>query len=434
MQTSLRGIANKAEEKQDYQFRNLYGMIDMELLRLAWRGLNKKAAAGVDQVTAQEYGANLEANLDDLIDRLKRDGYKARLVRRKLIPKGKGKTRPLGIPTLEDRLLQKAVAMILEAIYEPTFLECSYGYRPGKDAKMALKSFRDELNFGNYNYVMEADIKGFFDHLDHEKLVEMLELRINDRKLIRLIRKWLKAGILEPDGMVINPLTGTPQGGIVSPILANVYLHYSLDLWFEKSVRKELKGTVKYVRYADDFVCAFTVKDDVERVYRHLPGRLGKFGLEVAEEKTRFLPFSQWDRGKGRQRFDFLGFEIFWGKARNGSPNLKRRTSRMKMRRSLESVGEWLKASRSIELPELIRQLDVKLRGYYQHYGIIGNWPSLGSFFYRVNKLLFKWLNRRSQKKSMTWEQYQRRVRPKLTNPRITESNVLQRKLFGIQC
>lgn len=430
VQTSLRGIANKAKEKQDYQFVNLYGMIDMELLRLAWRGLNKKAAAGVDQVVAQEYGKNLEANLDDLIDRLKRDGYKARLVRRKLIPKGDGKTRALGIPVLEDRLLQKAVAMILEAIYEPTFLECSYGYRPGKSAKMAVNSFRDELNFGDYKYVLEADIKGFFDHLDQEKLIEMLELRIKDRKLIRLIRKWLKAGILDPEGMVINPLTGTPQGGIVSPILANVYLHYVLDLWFEKSVKKKIKGEAKYVRYADDFVCAFTVEDDVERVHANLPRRLGQFGLEVAEKKTGYLRFNQWDRDKGRQRFEFLGFEIFWGKGRNGMPNIKRRTSRMKMRRSLESLGEWLKLSRSMKLPELIEKLDTKLRGHYQYYGVIGNCPSLGCFFFRVNQLVFKWLNRRSQKKSMTWPQYQRKVRSKLTNPRITEKRVLQRRLF----
>ena len=401
--TSLRGIANKAKDQPKYRFRNLYGMIDKELLIHAWRGLNKKACAGVDEVMAQEYGKDLEANLDDLIDRLKRQAYRAKLIKRKLIPKGDGKTRRLGIPTLEDRLLQKAVAMILGSIYDPTFLDCSYGYQPGKDVKMALKSFRDELNFNFcYDTVVEADIRGFFDNLEHEKLIEMLEVRIDDRKLIRLIRKWLKAGILEPDGMVVNPLTGTPQGGIISPILANVYLHYVLDLWMEKAVKPGLRGRVKYVRYADDFVCAFTCESDAKRYHAALPGRLGKFGLEVAEEKTRVLRFSRSDRSKFTQRITFLGFELYWGKDRKGCSNLKRRTNRKRLRRGIKHVSEWIRKNRSTPFVALIDQLNDKLRGYYQHYGVIGNAASLGTFYYYVNKSLFKWLNRRSQKKSFT--------------------------------
>ena len=427
VQTSLRAIEHKASEQPEYRFRNLYGMIDIEMLMLAWRQLNKKAAAGVDEVKAREYGQNLEANLDDLVERLKRGSYKAKLVRRKHIPKGNGKTRPLGIPTLEDRLLQKAVTMLLEAVYEPTFLDSSFGYRPGRDGKKAVADFRDELQFGDYEYIVEADIKGFFNNLDWDWLVEMLELRIDDRKLIRLIRKWLKAGIREPEGMVINPLTGTPQGGIVSPILANVYLHYALDLWVEKAVKPSMVGSMKYVRYADDFVCAFKNKEDAERFHRNLAGRLGKFNLEVAEEKTRILRFCREDEDNGAQRFDFLGFELYWGESRKGLPNLKRRTSPSRLRRSLKRMDEWIKSRRSTKVDELIKQLNNKLRGYYQHYGVIGNWKSLGAFFFHVNKICFKWLNRRSQKKSMTWPKYGKEFGSKLLTPKISERKCKQK-------
>ena len=416
-----------------YKFRNLYGMIDMELLKLAWRELNKRACAGIDRVSAKMYGQNLEANLDDLIDRLKRKGYRAKLVKRRYIPKSNGKKRPLGIPVLEDRLLQKAVTMILEAIYEQDFLEVSYGYRPGKSAKGAIKDLRDALNFEGFAYVVEADIKGFFDHLEHEWLMRMLEERIDDRHLLRLIRKWLKAGILEPEGKVINPLTGTPQGGVISPILANVYLHYALDLWTEVRVKKQSKVKLKYIRYADDFVCAFENERDAKAYYEELPERLKMFGLKVAEDKTRILKFG-WFWGKKSEKFDFLGFELGWEKARNGMPNIKRRTSKPKLKRTLEEFTKWAKENRSTKLSELIEKLNRKLRGYYEHYGVIGNYKGLSVFFYRMNKVLFKWLNKRSQKKSMNWHQYGERVRKKLLNPRITEQIVQQRSLPGIRC
>ena len=432
VQTSLRGIANKAKEKPDYQFRNLYGMIDVELLRRAWKELNKKAAAGVDQVTAREYEQNLDANLADLVDRLIRNAYRAKLVRRKHIPKGEGKTRALGIPTLEDRLLQKAVAMILDAIYESTFLDCSYGYRSGRSAKDALNKFRDELNFGFYRCVVEADIKGFFDNLEHEWLITMLEERIEDQKLLRLIRKWLNAGILEPDGMVVNPLTGTPQGGIVSPILANVYLHYVLDLWVEKRMAKKLRGRVKYVRYADDFVCAFTDEKDAATFYDQLPGRLTKFGLEVAEDKTRVVRFGR-TLGKKNQRFNFLGFELFWGNSRSGKPYIRRRTSRTRVRRAIRETTEWIKSNRSLKLNDLIEALNSKLTGHYVYYGVIGNSSGLSEYFNQVIRGLFKWLNRRSQKKSMTWIRFQDKVRRRLVNPRIMEKRVHQLPLPGFR-
>ena len=430
---TLRRIAKKAREKPQYKFQNLYGMIDMELLRLAWRQLNKRAASGVDQVSAKEYERNLDENLDDLIDRLKDKKYRAKLVKRQYIPKPNGKMRPLGITAVEDKLLQKAVTMILEAIYEQVFLPSSYGYRPGKNAKDAVKNLRDKLNFGEYEYVVEADIKGFFDNLDQKKLIEMLKVRIDDKNLLRLIQKWLRVGVLEPDGKVVNPLMGTPQGGIISPILANVYLHYVLDEWVKLTVRPNSKMDLMYVRYADDFVCAFKSKQEAEKFYYELPKRLGWFGLEVAKEKTRILKFG-WVWGSKSERFDFLGFELRWDKDRKGKPIVNRRTGRPRLRKSLADLSEWLKANRSVKQEKLIEDLNAQLKGYYNYYGVIGNSKSLGEYHYQLRRLLYKWLNRRSQKKSMNWIQFNARVTPKLLNPRITEKRVLQRKLPGIRC
>jgi len=436
VQTILRGIANKAKQEPEYRFVNLYGMINGNLLREAWRDLRKGAAPGIDRLTAAQYRQNLDENLEDLRIRLKEKPlFKLTkwMVKRRYIPKGDGKTRPLGLPALEDKIVQKAAAKLLEAIFEQDFKKDSYGYRPGKDAKGAIKSLRDELNFGEYSYVVEADIKGFFDHLDHDWLVKMLEKRINDRNMIRLVRKWLKAGILEPDGMVVNPLTGTPQGGIISPILANIYLHYALDVWVERAVRPQIQGKLKFVRYADDFVCAFETEQDAKRFYSQLPIRLKKFNLEIAPEKTNIIPFG-WHWGGKSKRFAFLGFELLWSKSRKGKPWIKRRTARRKLRKSLESVSQWIKKHRSKKLKVLIEQMNQKLRGYYQYYGVIGNRRGLDEFYYQVNRILFKWLNRRSQKRSMNWEQYQQRVRRHLLSPSITERRILQLRIRGLRC
>lgn len=254
MQTSLRGIAKKAREQKKHRFGNLYEMLNEENLLDCWRYIRKDAAYGVDRVSAQEYEENLGENIRRLVERLKRGSYRAKLVRRQYIPKGEGKYRALGIPATEDKLLQLAVKRILEAIYEQDFLRCSYGYRPKKGALDAVDKLTVKLQFGRYDFVVEADIKGYFDNIDHDWLVRMLEERIDDRALMRLIEKWLKAGILDTDGKVLHPVTGTPQGGIVSPILANVYLHYALDLWFHKVVRKHCRGEACLIRYADDCV------------------------------------------------------------------------------------------------------------------------------------------------------------------------------------
>jgi RNA-directed DNA polymerase len=419
VRTSLRGIAKKAQEQKKHRFGNLYEMLNEEFLLDSWRYIRKDAAYGVDQVSAEEYEENLEENIGQLVERLKRKSYRAKLVRRQYIPKGEGKFRPLGIPATEDKLLQVAVKRILEAIYEQDFLRCSYGYRPNVGALHAVDKLTVKLQFGQYNCIVEADIKGYFDNMDHERLVEMLEERIDDRALIRLIKKWLKAGILDTDGKVIHPVTGTPQGGIVSPILANVYLHYVLDLWFHQVVKKHCRGEAWLIRYADDFVCAFQYQEDAERVYRVLGKRLGKFGLEVAAEKTRVIPFHR-DPPSGKTGFDFLGFEFYWGKDRGGRPHLKRRTSRKKLRASLNRFAAWCRENRNLRLMTLFRRLNAKLRGYFNYYGVVGNYASLNQFFWQAMRILFKWLNRRSQRRSFNWQGFQELLKHfRVEQPRI---------------
>lgn len=251
-QTSLRGIANKAALQKTYRFRSIARILTVDFLLLNWDSINKKAASGIDNVSASEYEKNLQGNIENLVESLKGNRYKAKLVKRHYIPKANGQMRPLGIPAIDDKVLQTGVKAILEAIYEQDFLPCSYGYRPHRGAKDAIKDLYQELSRGKYNYIVEADIKGYFDNIDHTHLLNMLALRIDDKRFLGLIRKWLKAGILDTDGQVIHPATGTPQGGIVSPVLANVYLHYALDLWFESVVKPHCRGVAYLCRYADD--------------------------------------------------------------------------------------------------------------------------------------------------------------------------------------
>lgn len=406
VQTSLLGIANKASSDQRYRFRNLYRELNEELLADSWQQIRKDAALGVDRVSAAEYEANLEENVQQLVARLKRKSYRAKLVRRHYIPKGDGGQRPLGIPATEDKLLQLAVKRLLEAIYEQDFLSCSYGYRPGVGALAAVDQLTVKLQFGAYHQVVEADIKGFFDHLSHEWLIRMLSERIDDEPLLRLIKKWLKAGVLDTDGKVLRPEGGTPQGGIISPVLANVYLHYALDLWFERVFKRSCRGQAFLHRYADDFVCGFEQESDARRFYQELAERLQKFGLELAADKTRVVPFSRHRRGE--TSFDFLGFEFRWGIDRKGQARLKRRTARKKFRNSVKRVAAWCKQNRHVRLPEQFKRLNAKLRGYYNYYGVHGNYDSLKEFYQLVKGLHLKWLNRRSQRPSYTWAEYHR--------------------------
>jgi len=402
VQTYLQAIANKAKSQLKYRFRNLYGMLNEDMLHDCWRFIRKDAAFGVDRVSAQEYEQNLGDNIQQLVERLKEKRYRAKLVRRQYIPKENGKLRPLGIPATEDKLLQLAVKRLLEAIYEQDFMRCSYGYRPNVGALDAVDKLTIKLQFGKYNYVVEVDIKGFFDNLDHEWLLKMVAERVDDKALLWLIRKWLKAGILETDGKVIHPVTGSPQGGIISPILANIYLHYVLDLWFHKVVVPHCSGEACLIRYADDFVCAFEKQEDAQRFYTVLGKRLGKFGLALSAEKTRIIPFGQ-NLLLGKTSFDFLGFEFRWGKDQAGKPHVKRRTSRKKLTGSLKNFNAWCKENKHLRLNKLFERLNAKLRGYYNYYGINGNYASLNLYFFQVVKLLRKQLDQRRQRKSYNW-------------------------------
>jgi len=420
--TSLRGVAKRARACRDHRFRDLYRELDTDLLHECWHDLNRRSASGVDGVTAKAYERDLDANIRDLADRLKTKRYRARLVRRCYIPKDDGGQRPLGIPALEDKLVQLACARILNAIYEQDFLAASYGYRAGRSAKDAVCDLGFNLQYGRLDHVVEADIKGLFDNMDHDWLLAMLGQRIEDRAFLGLIRKWLKAGILDTDGQVLHPVTGSPQGGIVSPVLANVYLHHALDLWFERVVKPRCAGQVLLIRYADDFVCAFQYRADAERFYRVLPDRLAKFGLAVASDKTRILRLSRFHPGLPR-RFAFLGFELYWGRGRQGQLRVVKRTARRKLQRSERRIREWVRANRNLPGSAFIKALNRKLVGHYNYFGLRGNLNALYRFYSGAVRCAFKWLNRRGGKRSsFTWRQFDAALkRLGVARPRITE-------------
>ncbi len=367
------------------------------------------------------YEQNLEENLRQLVQRLKNKSYHARLVRRKYIPKGEGKWRPLGIPALEDKLVQLAVAQILNAIYEADFLPCNRGYRPEMGAQQAARQLAEVLTKGRIEFVVEPDSRGYFEHIQQPWLIKMLAHRIADGALLGLIVKWLKAGILEEDGKIVHPVTGTPQGGSVSPVLANVYLHYVLDLWFEHKVRKANQGQSYLIRYADDFVCGFAYRYEAQRFLGQLQKRLNKFGLEVAPDKTQMLRFGR-GGGPHNGRFDFLGFEFYWRLSRRGRPLVQRRTARKRLRKSVTAFTEWIRQSRHEKLPDTMKTLASKYRGYWNYYGVRGNSKSLEQFFQETRRILFKWLNRRSQKKSYTARGFERFLRRfHIPQPRLVE-------------
>ena len=422
-QTFLRAIAEKAYRDKHHRFGDLYRWLKPDVLRLCFYRLRKDAASGVDGVTFEQYEKNLEGNLTSLVERLKGKAYRARLVRRKYIPKGKGKLRPLGIPVLEDKLLQMAATQILMAIYEVDFRPCSYGYRPGLGPHDAVRDLSAALQFEGFNFVVEADIKGFFEHLQWKWLERMLEQRIKDGAFLKLIRKWLRAGILEEDGKVIHPQSGTPQGGVVSPVLANIYLHYVLDLWFMHGVRPRQRGRCELFRFADDFVACFEYRHEAEAFEKALKERLAKFGLEVAADKTKTLRFSH-NGGPHNGRFDFLGFEFYWEPDRQGKPRVKRRTATKKHLAALQRMRDWIKTHRHWKLKRLMQSLKAKLQGTWNYYGLIGNHRRMQLLYEATSRTLYKWLNRRSQRQSLTWAAFNRMwERYQVPRPRILETS-----------
>jgi len=419
--STLLDLREKAGREPKYRFRSLYREINLPMLYESFHQLKRKAAPGIDGVTVADYEKELDANLRQLLERLMNKRYRAQNVRRRHIPKGKGKTRPLGIPSLEDKIVQQAASQLLQAIYEADFLDVSKGYRPRRGARDASQELREQLFQKPVHWIVEADIKGFFDHVDHDWLQRMLEERVDDKAFIGLIRKWLKAGIQEEAGDVIHPTTGTPQGGVISPVLANIYLHYVLDLWVEKVVPKQLHGAKVYMRYADDFIVGFEHEQDARMFFEELPKRLAKFGLTMAMEKSGVCQFSRRDM-KGSRSFTFLGFEFYWARTRRGRQTVKRRTAKSKFKASLRNLKEWMRQKRSRPLREIVESLKRKFRGYTNYYGVIGNSHALKRYWHQSQRIIYRWLNRRSQRKSYTWTGFNEMWKTlALPGPRIVE-------------
>jgi group II intron reverse transcriptase/maturase len=412
METKLTRIAEVAREKPKERFTSLAHLINETMLVECHQEMDARKAPGVDKITKEEYGQNLRTNILDLLERMKRQAYKPQPVRRVYIPKpGTDKKRPLGISGYEDKLVESAIAKILNAIYEADFLDCSYGFRPNRGCHDALKELNNIIEKKKVNFVVDADIRGFFDHVSHEWMMKFIAHRIADPNIQRLIVRFLKAGVIEA-GIKYDTPEGTPQGGVVSPILANIYLHYTLDLWFEKVIKKQSHGEAYLIRYADDFICCFQYEDDARAFYQALVERLGKFNLEIATEKTKIIAFGRYAAvnckraGKRPDTFDFLGFTHYCDTHKNGNFRVGRKTSRKKFKMSLLKCKEWIKANRNMPTKELMKALRRKLEGYYRYYGVTGNFRMLELFQYEVKGLLYKWLNRRSQRKSFNWEEF----------------------------
>ena len=413
--TRLQRIAELAREDPERAFRSLAHHIDIELLHEAFRRTRKDGATGVDGQTGREYEERLEENLRSLLDRFKSGQYQAPPVRRTYVPKGDGRqTRPIGIPTFEDKVLQRAVTMVLESVYEQDFLPCSYGYRPRRSAHHALEDLWQGLMAMGGGWVLEVDIKAFFDSISHSQLRGILDQRVRDGVLRRTIDKWLAAGVMEGT-LLSHPDAGTPQGGVVSPLLANIYLHEVLDRWFEGDVRPRLRGRAFMIRFADDLVMVFASERDARRVWDVLPKRLGRYGLTLHPTKTRLVEFrprkddTKPPSSPMRGSFDLLGFTHYWGTSRKRKLQVvKRKTAGDRFGRAVRRVYEWCRAFRHTPVARQHEQLERKLRGHDNYYGIRGNYEALARFRHEVMKAWRKWLNRRSHKARMTWERFNR--------------------------
>jgi group II intron reverse transcriptase/maturase len=418
--TRQQTIAKLAQQAPEMSFTSLNHHLDVVWLQEAYRRTRKDGAAGVDGQTAAAYAEHLEDNLRELLERAKSGGYRAPAVKRAYIPKGEGgrSRRPIGIPTFEDKVLQRAVVMVLEPIYEQDFMDCSYGFRPGRSAHQALQVWRDELMAIGGGWVIELDVERFFDTLDKAQLRAFVSRRVRDGVVLRLIGKWLNAGVLE-DGAVRYAEAGTPQGGVLSPLLANIFLHEVLDVWFERAIKPRLKGRAVLVRYADDAVLGFSDEGDARRVLAVLPKRFGRYGLRLHPSKTRMLDF-RGPRGGGskgpvdherRRTFDLLGFTHYWAKSRRGYWVIKQKTATDRLSRAITQIGRWCREHRHALLSEQHRALSQKLRGQYGYYGITGNSRSLGRLLSEVKRRWRYWLNRRSDRGGWTWERFEAYLR-----------------------
>jgi group II intron reverse transcriptase/maturase len=412
-------IAEVARRLPELVMTTLAHHIDMVWMREAYRLTRKDGAVGVDGVTAREYEKDLDRNLADLVERLKSGSYRAPAVKRAGIPKGDGTTRPIGIPTFEDKVLQRAVVMVLEAVYEQDFLDCSYGFRPGRSAHQALEALWKGLMDMGGGWVIEVDISKFFDTLHHGHLREILDHRVRDGVIRRVIGKWMNAGVMEGAG-VKYPEAGTPQGGVISPLLANVYLHEVLDLWFERDVKPRMRGASFMVRYADDVVMVFQEEQDARRVLGVLPKRLARYELTMHPEKTRLVRFEKPEQpgpgggpgpGDRSGSFDFLGFNHHWGRSRKGRWVVKQKTAKGRLKRAIAAVSAWCQKNRHLAVALQHRRLSAMIRGHCSYYGITGNSWSLDRYRTAVARTWRKWLDRRSQRGRMTWDRFQRLAR-----------------------
>jgi len=408
--TKQQRIAELAKQGPEMVFTTLAHHMDEDWLREAYCGTRKDGAVGVDGQTGEEYGADLEGNLRRLIDQAKSGHYRAPEVKRAYIAKEDGKQRPLGIPTFEDKVLQRGVVMLLEPIYEQDFKDSSYGFRPKRSAHQALAEVQKRLTLMGGGWVVEVDIEKYFDTIVHQHLREMLSQRVRDGVITRLIGKWLNAGVLE-EGVLKKPEAGTPQGGVISPLLANIYLHEVVDVWFEKEVKPRMKGEAFLARYADDLVMGFANEEDARKVMEVLPKRFGKYGLSLHREKTRLVDFrspgrmGQEMKGTGGS-FDLLGFTHYWAKSRRGYWVVKQKTSKSRLARAEKKMNEWMRRNRHLAVKEQHAKLVQKLKGYCQYFGITGNSPCLRQYGKMVTELWKKWLGRRSQRGYLTWEKF----------------------------
>ncbi len=403
--TGLLKVMERAKRDPDVRFRSLAHLIDGWALQRAYRGLRKGAAVGVDGIDKERYGEQLANNLGDLHDRLREGRWRHQPIRRVHIPKEKGETRPIGISCVEDKIVQNAIREVLEAVYEPLFHEHSYGFRPKRGAHDAVRSLNRVLYRGEGNWILEADIKSFFDNIVRKALSRMLQNRVADGSLLRLIGKCLHVGIL--DGYEYSePGEGTVQGSTLSPLLGNIYLHYVLDEWFEHEVQPRLRGKAQLIRYADDFVIAFERQDDAEQVQGLLGPRFERYGLELHPDKTRLIPFGRprTPKGKGPRTFDFLGFTFYWGCARSGRRVPKVKTRRARLRRSIQTVTDWCRRYRHLPVKEQHAALTRRVEGHLNYFGVNGNSRSLRQFVRGVERAWHRWLNRRSQRSRLNWE------------------------------